>query len=61
MGNMKSHQEIVAANIDQLSEDTDVQSLSRIWCRETNSHGYTYNFSWLWRPIIQYPQDMVAL
>lgn len=61
MGNMKSHQEIVAANIDKLSKDTDVQSLSRIWCRETNSHGYTYNFSWLGRPIIQYPQDMVAL
>lgn len=61
MGNMKSHKEIVAANIDKLSKDTDVQSLSRIWCRETNSHGYTYNFSWLGRPIIQYPQDMVAL
>lgn len=61
MGNIKSHQEIVAANIDKLSKDTDVQGLSRIWCRETNSHGYTYNFSWLGRPIIQYPQDMVAL
>jgi len=24
-------------------------------------HRYSYNFSWLGRPIIQYPQDMVAL
>ncbi len=51
----------VAENIRQLSEDKDVQALSRIWSRETNQYKYTYNFSWLGRPIIQYPQDMVAM
>ncbi len=51
----------VAENIRQLGEDKDVQALSRIWSRETNQHKYTYNFSWLGRPIIQYPQDMVAM
>ncbi len=51
----------VAENIRQLGEDKDVQALSRIWSRETNQHNYTYNFSWLGRPIIQYPQDMVAM
>jgi cephalosporin hydroxylase len=51
----------VAENIRQLGEDKDVQALSRIWSRETNQHNYTYNFSWLGRPIIQYPQDMVAI
>lgn len=51
----------VSANIDALGKDKDVQGLSRIWTRETNRCGYTYNFSWLGRPIIQYPQDMVAL
>lgn len=50
----------VAENIRQLGEDKDVQGLSRIWSRVTNQHGYTYNFSWLGRPIIQYPQDMSA-
>ncbi len=25
------------------------------------AHGYSYNFSWLGRPIIQYPQDLVAM
>ena len=50
----------VAKNIRQLGEDRDIQGLSRIWSRVTNQHGYTYNFSWLGRPIIQYPQDMNA-
>ena len=28
---------------------------------QSNAHQYTYNFSWLGRPIIQYPQDIVAM
>jgi cephalosporin hydroxylase len=51
----------VAENISQIGLDKDVQALSRIWSRETNPYGYTYNFSFLGRPIIQYPQDMVAI
>ncbi len=51
----------VAENVESLGKDTDVQGLSRIWSRETNRSGYTYNFSWLGRPIIQYPQDMIAM
>ena len=51
----------VTSNIAGLGSDKDVQGLSRIWSRETNRNGYTYNFSWLGRPIIQYPQDIVAL
>jgi cephalosporin hydroxylase len=51
----------VADNIDALGENLDAQALSRVWSRETNRNGYTYNFSWLGRPIIQYPQDMVAV
>ena len=50
----------VAKNISQLGEDKDLQILSRIWSRVTNQYGYTHNFSWLGRPIIQYPQDMNA-
>jgi len=51
----------VDQNINRLGEDKDVQGLSRVWSRETNRNGYTYNFSWLGRPIIQYPQDIVAM
>jgi cephalosporin hydroxylase len=51
----------VASNVAALEKDVDVQALSRIWSRETNQHGYTYNFQWLGRPIIQYPQDIVGM
>lgn len=51
----------VASNIHGLREDTDVQALSRLWLREVTPHKYTYNFTWMGRPIIQLPQDMIAL
>lgn len=51
----------VAANIEALGNDSQARQLSHEWSALTNHHGYTYNFSWLGRPIIQYPQDMVAI
>lgn len=51
----------VARNIAGLKADGDVQALSRIWLREITRHKYAYNFSWLGRPLIQFPQDMAAL
>jgi cephalosporin hydroxylase len=51
----------VADNIKGLREDLDVQALSRIWVREIARHKYAYNFTWMDRPIIQFPQDMIAL
>lgn len=57
----EEHQKVVATNIEGLRKDIDVQALSRIWSRVTNRNGYTYNFSWEGRPIIQYPQDIVAM
>jgi cephalosporin hydroxylase len=51
----------VAANIEGLSRDGDVQALSRIWAREVTRYKYTYNFTWMGRPVIQTPQDMIAM
>ncbi len=51
----------VQQNIDGLMNDVDVQALSRIWVREIARHKYAYNFTWMGRPIIQVPQDMVAM
>lgn len=61
MDPIKDHLQNVAQNVDNLGRDVDVQALSRVWSRETNRNGYTYNFLSLDRPIIQYPQDMVAM
>ena len=35
--------------------------LSRIWLREAGRFKYSYNFSWMGRPVIQFPQDLVAM
>lgn len=51
----------VEENIEGLKQDRDVQALSRIWLREITRHKYAYNFSWMGRPIIQFPQDMIAM
>ena len=51
----------VASNVQGLSRDKDVQALSRIWVREIARHRYAYNFTWMGRPLIQFPQDMVAM
>lgn len=61
MNPIQQHYEAVASNIEGLSRNIDAQALSRVWSRETNRNNYTYNFSWFGRPIIQYPQDMVAM
>jgi cephalosporin hydroxylase len=44
-------------NIASLGQDLDLQALSRIWVREISRHKWAYNFSWLGRPAIQFPND----
>lgn len=51
----------VQENIAGLAADTDLQALSRIWVREIAPHKWAYNFSWLGRPAIQFPNDAWAL
>lgn len=41
--------------------DRNMQTLSRAWVDAANRLKYSYHFESLGRPIIQYPQDMVAL
>lgn len=43
------------------SEDTSFRQLSTTWLNESWKNKYTYHFKWLGRPIIQMPQDIVAL
>ncbi|WP_341958977.1 cephalosporin hydroxylase family protein [Pseudomonas sp. RC10] len=53
--------EEVRQNIERLTQDQDIQKKSLGWVGETAPHKYTYNFSWMGRPIIQFPQDMIAM
>lgn len=61
MNEVEKFEAEVAQNIKGLGEDKDVQALSRIWVREISPHKYAYNFRWLGRPAIQFPQDQIAL
>lgn len=49
------------AKIAAMAADGELQGLARPLFDRVNEHGYSYNFSWLGRPIIQFPQDMVAI
>lgn len=51
----------VAANIKRLGSEESLRRKSLDWMLAMSVGSYTYNFSWLGRPIIQYPQDMVAV
>jgi len=48
-------------NIARMGTDTALKGFSQIWQRETAPYKYVYNFSWLGRPIIQFPQDILAM
>jgi cephalosporin hydroxylase len=43
------------------AEDEQLQSASHSFMDASTRAKYSYNFSWLGRPIIQYPQDIVAM
>lgn len=47
--------------ISQFAQDGVLNSLAHDWVFESMRRKYLYNFDWLGRPIIQYPQDMVAI
>ena len=47
--------------IDVMGKDEEFNSLSQQWFNIANTRKYSYHFEWQGRPIIQYPQDMVAL
>ena len=50
-----------AERIVSLADDAVFVTLSRDWLQASMQRKYVYNFEWMGRPIIQYPQDMVAM
>jgi cephalosporin hydroxylase len=60
----RAHQDFLIAakrEIEEMGRDEALQSLSRRWMADTLKHRYTYHFFWMGRPIIQFPQDIVAV
>lgn len=48
-------------NIAKLGKASALYDQSIAWITDTAPFKYSYNFTWLGRPIIQFPQDMVAI
>jgi cephalosporin hydroxylase len=61
MNQVAEFQQEVKKNVDALQKDEELRSLSLEWIQKAATHNYSYNFSWLGRPIIQHPTDMLAL
>lgn len=47
--------------IAALGSDRQLNQLTSEWLARAQELGYSYNFDWLGLPIIQYPQDIVAM
>jgi len=57
----KVQEKIAPHSSSPSAEEGDFKSLSQEWMEVSARKKYSYNFTWLGRPIIQYPQDIVAL
>lgn len=51
----------VTKNIQDISENDDLKKLSMEWIIASGRNRYTYNYRYLGRPIIQFPQDIMAM
>jgi len=49
------------AEVAAQGADPELRAKTREWFNLANAHKYSYHFEALGRPIIQYPQDMVAM
>jgi len=58
---MTEFEKEVAQRLDAVSQDGPLLDAASEFMTRTLVSRYSYNFFWLGRPIIQYPQDMVAL
>jgi cephalosporin hydroxylase len=46
--------------IERMGADEQLGELTREWFVAASRHEYSYHFTWMGRPIIQFPQDIIA-
>lgn len=61
MNEIKNFENERSSNIESLGKDQEAKKAGLDFMVKSAPNNYTYNFTWLGRPIIQYPQDIVAL
>lgn len=47
--------------VRKMAADVSLQNLTREWFAKCSKYEYSYHFTWLGRPIIQFPQDIIAM
>ena len=58
---MKTFNEEIDERIDQNGKNVELLKAARTFTEKSTEPKYSYNFSWMGRPIIQYPQDIIAM
>jgi cephalosporin hydroxylase len=61
MGRFESFKKECRENIERQGTDEELKSLTQAFFDKTFAYKYSYNFEWLGRPVIQYPQDLAAV
>lgn len=61
MNEIETFNREVEENVKQLGNSPETRSLGIDFIAKTAPCKYSYNFSWMGRPIIQFPQDMIAM
>lgn len=61
MSDAREFQERNRLMIDRMADDTALRDVTREWFVRSSRHEYPYHFTWLGLPIIQFPQDIVAM
>lgn len=61
MSDSEDFEEERRRGIAALGSDAVAKSLSRKWFEHVSQKRYSYHFNWLGQPIIQFPQDIMAL
>ena len=60
-GVFKELQDQREREIDAQGADQELQGLTQKWFDQSCKNNYSVHFDWMSRPIVQYPQDMIAL
>ena len=56
-----SFEKEVNERIEAIGRNETLKTIAHVFMRESLTPKYSYNFSWMGRPIIQYPQDIIAI
>lgn len=61
MSIIDDYQQQVMRHKAEIRQNESFHRITKNWIEQSIGCGYCYNFTWMGRPIIQYPQDIIAM